>query len=308
MMMNRIPITEVRRMMAEVPGLAGVGFGLKETGGKLTQMSAWRFYVAKKLPKWRLTKSEHIPTTLLGLPTDVIQSRPTFSPSRGGLENSLEGAMIANGKGVPGTLGCWAVHETTKRSVLLSNYHVLFGKGCKRGDTIWKVQRRGVENHYEPIGKILTGKAATVSYCGADYFIDAAIAEADLIHDESSQQADPGKQGRAGKAMLGSVVSKVGAATHRTFGMIVDFCYPDQWYCELRSANAPNQLLIQPIPDGTDDEIKVFSCLGDSGAVIRDESGCVVGLLWGSNSRGEGVACHIGPVVSELGIRFGTTE
>jgi hypothetical protein len=307
-MMNRIPIREARRMMAEVPGLAGVGFGLKETGGKLTQTSAWRIYVAKKLPKWRLAQSECIPTTLLGLPTDVLASRTTFTPSRCGPENSLEGGMIANGKGVPGTLGCWAVYEATKRSVLLSNYHVLFGKGCKRGDTIWKVQRRGVEDHYEPIGKILTGKAATVSYRGTDYFIDAAIAEADVIPDEASQQADPGKQGGAGEAMLGSVVSKVGAATQRTFGMIVDFCYPDQWYCELRSANAPNQLLIQPIPDGTDDEIKVFSRLGDSGAVIRDESGCVVGLLWGSNARGEGVACHIGPVASELGIRFGTTE
>ena len=306
MMMNHIPIGEVRRMLAEVPGLAGVGFGLKETGGKLTQTSAWRIYVAKKLPKWRLPQSERIPTTLLGLPTDVLESGPMFTPSRGGPENSLEGAMIANGKGVPGTLGCWAVYEATKQPVLLSNYHVLFGRGCKRGDTIWKVQRRGAEDHYEPIGKILTGKAATVSYRGTDYFIDAAIAEADVLHDDATQQADT--VGGAGEAMLGSVVSKVGAATQRTFGTIVDFCYPDQWYCELRSANAPNQLLIQPIPDGTDDEIKVFSRLGDSGAVIRDESGCVVGLLWESNARGEGVACHIGPVVSELGIRFGTTE
>jgi hypothetical protein len=296
-------------MVAEVPGLAGVGFGLKETAGKLTQTSAWRIYVMKKLPHRQLPQSERIPNTLLGLATDVLESRPTFTPSRGGLENSLEGAMIANGKGVPGTLGCWAVHEATGRSVLLSNYHVLFGKGCQPGDMIWKLQRRGVEDQYEPIGKILTGKAATVSYRGTDYFIDAAIAEGDVLHDEASQQLDPEKRtAGTGEAMLGSLVSKVGAATRRTFGMIVDFCYPDQWYCDMRSANAPNQILIQPISDGAGDEIKVFSRLGDSGAVIRDGSGGVVGLLWGSNARGEGVACHIGPVVSELGIRFRTTE
>src|SRR6266542_2305467 len=174
---SSIQLREVRRMLANVPGLLGVGCGLKETAGKLTPETAWRVYVTKKKPRGCLQLNGRIPHSLLGLPTDVIEREPTLVSSCEGLLDSSDGTMIANKKGVPGTLGCWARYVATGQLVLLSNYHVLFGKKCKQGDTIWRVHRWGAEYDYQSIGKNLVGKASTITFRGIDYFIDAAIGE-----------------------------------------------------------------------------------------------------------------------------------
>lgn len=332
--MHGVPaeLNEVRRRLANVCGFLGVGFGLKETAGKPTSQLAWRVYVAKKIPKTRLTPGQRIPPILLGFPTDVVRRQLTFATScvpgelpvevsaRTSGEVPVEGAMIANKKGVPGTLGCWARHALTGEAVLLTNYHVLFGKRCRAGDVIWRVrpsnqnadhQRAAhlngghLDDDFLKIGTSLMGKAATVKFHGASYFIDAAIGGGDGFGDKADAQAAGASCSGAGEAKLGSHVSKTGAATQRTSGTIVDVCYPDRWHFDLESAAAPNQILIQPDPNTSGGILEPFSRVGDSGAVIRDETGLVVGLLWGSNARGEGIACHIGPVVSDLGIRLG---
>ena len=214
--------------------------------------------------------------------------------------------MIANQKGVPGTLGCWASRTVTGEPVLLSNYHVLFGKRCRLGDVIWRVRPGHPKNDFQPIARSLLGKAGSVKFRGADYFIDAAIGSRDESAAARDEESATDSWPAAADAVLGSLVSKAGAATGRTAGTIVDVCYPDRWHYDLESAAAPNQLLIQPELDAAGEKSEAFSRMGDSGAVIRDGASCVVGLLWGSNSRGEGIACHIGPVVSELGIRLRT--
>lgn len=300
-------LAEVRGALPSVFGFAGAGFGLKETAGKRQQQLAWRIYVSRKVPRKRLPQAGLVPPMLLGLPTDVIERKPTFATSA--YLGAIEGAMIANRKGVPGTLGCWAWLAGTGEPVLLSNYHVLFGKRCQPGDVIWRVRHQRSRNHFKSIGKSLAGKAATVSYRGSGYFIDAAIGAGDnSARAEGSADDLPVPCSGAGNAILGSLVSKRGAATQQTFGTIVDICYPDQWHYDLEAAAAPNQLLIQPESQGPDQRTEAFSGVGDSGAVIREDSGRVVGLLWGSNARGEGVACHIGPVMKELGIRFEPPE
>lgn len=296
---NSANLEEVRRRLAGVRGVTGVGFGLKETAGKRIPLLAWRIYLTEKLPRKQLSPGGLVPSWLLGLPTDVIQRESTLASSN--KQDAFEGAMIANQKGVPGTLGCWAWSEVTGEPVLLSNYHVLFGKRGQPGDVIWRVRLGHPKNDFQPIARSLLGKAGNIKFLGTDYFIDAAIGIRDgsveATYNESTTESRPA----AADAVVGSLVSKCGAATGCTVGRIVDVCYPDRWHYDLESAAAPNQLLIQPESDG---KSKAFSGVGDSGAVIRDAASRIVGLLWGSNARGEGIACHIGPVLKGLGIRL----
>jgi hypothetical protein len=304
--MHRRPanLEEVRRRLAGVRGVTGVGFGLKETAGKRIHLLAWRIYVTEKLPRKLLSPGGLVPSWLLGFPTDVVRRESTFASSFSNKQDAFEGAMIANQKGVPGTLGCWAWSAVTGEPVLLSNYHVLFGKRGRPGDVIWRVRPGHPRNDFQPIARSLLGKAGNIKFRGTDYFIDAAIGvrdgSADAICEESTTESRPA----AADAVVGSVVSKCGAATGCTVGRIVDVCYPDRWHYDLESAAAPNQLLIQPESGGNVEKSGAFSRMGDSGAVIRDGASRIVGLLWGSNARGEGIACHIGAVLNGLGIRL----
>jgi hypothetical protein len=50
------------------------------------------------------------------------------------------------------------------------------------------------------------------------------------------------------------------------------------------------------------DQNKVFSADGDSGAVVVDAANKAIGLLWGTNVRGEGIACPIAPVLYAMNI------
>jgi hypothetical protein len=245
-----------------------------------------------------------IPPVLFGFPTDVVQHEPTHMTAMPRGAAADEGMMIANRRGVPGTLGCWAQHTVTGEAVLLSNYHVLFGKRSLPGDVIWRVCPNQVKNDFEKIGTSRAGKAGTVKFRGCEYFIDAAIGDGSASGAEECASLPPHSRPGSDEAELDSVVSKTGAATQRTFGRVVDICYPDRWHFDLQSANAPNQILIQPELEEKEPKVAPFSREGDSGAVVRNASGQVVGLLWGSNARGEGVACHIGPVLRELCIRL----
>jgi hypothetical protein len=294
-------IEEARRRLAGVRGFAGVGFGLKETAGKRIPLLAWRVYVAEKLPPKLLAPGKLVPTWLLGFPTDVVHRESTFASSFSNKQGASEGAMIANQRGVPGTLGCWAWSAVTGEPVLLSNYHVLFGKRGRRGDVIWRVRPGHPKNDFQPIARSLLGKAGSIKFRGTDYFIDAAIGVRDGSVDATCKESTTESRSAAADAVVGSLVSKCGAATGCTVGRIVDVCYPDRWHYDLESAAAPNQLLIQP---ESDSKSEAFSRMGDSGAVIRDGASRIVGLLWGSNARGEGIACHIGPVLSGLAIRL----
>ena len=77
----------------------------------------------------------------------------------------------------------------------------------------------------------------------------------------------------------------------------MDVSYPDFAYIAGKSLQAPNQLLVAPL-----ESTSRFSESGDSGALIVDEENSPVGLLWGSNANGEGVACHLAPVLTALDV------
>ncbi|MBA3315743.1 MAG: hypothetical protein H0T47_20960 [Planctomycetaceae bacterium] len=277
--------------LTHVPGFAGLGIGLRETSGRITTEPAWRVYVHRKKARRSLAPRERVAERLFDLPTDVIEAALTRCASSSDVP--FEGAAIANDCGVPGSLGCMAWLRRTDEPVLLSCYHVLFGRRCRRGSAIWSV---GFEATPRLIARVLSGKAGIVVGLDPPTFVDAgtgALADASIC---AGAPADA-----TAHAAAGDSVTKHGAATGLTHGVVIDIAYPDLWYWEYRSENAPRQILIRSTSWD-----RPFSRTGDSGAVVRNERG-LLGLLWGTTARGEGVASPINAVARALGLRFANT-
>lgn len=286
-------------------GVLGVGYGLKETNGEVTSIPAWRVYVRSKTALSQLSAADRVPVSIAGIATDVV-ARSMTSQSAGSVTTGIGyGSRIANSRGVPGTLGCLAHTLQDRRPVFLSNWHVLFGNGAEKSGQVWLVDETDGTRRFSGIGRSLYGKIGTVRLDGEDYYVDCAVGS--FLPPERRKRR-PGQRAWARASMVtghdtakpGYRVTKTGAATGITSGIVVDTNYPDFVWIEGRAYSAPGQLLVQPIKG-----CKAFSDEGDSGAVITNTANKVVGLLWGTNCRGEGIACPIGPVLNSLNIVLG---
>ncbi len=125
------------------PNLLGIGVGHKEVGGKFTSDLAVKFFVRAKRAERRLSKSELLPKTINGVPTDVVQLAPLrasgnltqrFRPALGG----CSGCVVTDFN-YTGTLGVgmrgW--DSLAGRSYVLSNNHVLANENRARiGDSV----------------------------------------------------------------------------------------------------------------------------------------------------------------------------
>src|SRR6202034_3487128 len=100
-----------------------------------------------------------------------------------------------------------------------------------------------------------------------------------------------------GVARAGDLVTKMGAGTGTTAGVVVAVDHADTAVVGSRRCPAPRQLLVRPLAGRT-----AFAAAGDSGAVIFTRERKAVGLIWGANVRGEAVACPIGPVLQTMNI------
>ena len=196
------------------------------------------------------------------------------------------GARITSSTGVPGTLGCLAYTLHDEQPVLLSTWHVLFGNGAKEGDAVWLVNEADGERTYSPLGRSLYGKLGRVRFGDEEHYIDCAV---------SSYLIGPGDSFLEGHdtPRVGDRVTKTGAATGTTAGIIIAVDSSEQVG---QRAFGPNQILIKPVDNGA------FAAEGDSGSIIVSDSKKAVGLLWGTNTRGEGVACPIAPVLHAMNI------
>ena len=210
------------------------------------------------------------------------------------------GARIANSRGVPGTLGCIAYTLHDGRPVLLSTWHVLFGNDAREESAVWLLDEFGDGHRFSGIGKTLYGKIGTLQFAGEDYYVDCAVASCTQVTPVLANQTRTALTTVVAgyeAARLGSVVTKTGAATGVTRGTVVDVRYSDSTFVKGSAYSKPRQMLVRPL-EGHD----VFSAEGDSGALIVDASNKAVGLLWGTNVRGEGVACPIAPVLYAMNI------
>lgn len=135
--------------LGRIPGVAGVGFGLKEVGGVVTDERAFRVYVVEKKPEAEVPDDEVLPREFGGVPVDVLVVREfqeihcedmtQHHPLIGGISIS---SFKPSGPNYPsGTLGFFATLNGVsgpKNVVLVSNEHVIMANTPAVGDTIYQ--------------------------------------------------------------------------------------------------------------------------------------------------------------------------
>jgi hypothetical protein len=189
-----------------------------------------------------------------------------------------------------GTIGGVVSDRATGQPLLLGCHHVVDGGP---NGVIWQPGPCGERGcACNAVGRVVRGRRSVVRWRDHWHYIDAAVAALD----EDVEWTCPTEAG-VGQAAEGLRVYKVGAGTGMTRGVIVDQRHVERVRVGALEVDVPNQVLIRPLPAHAR-----FCGEGDSGALVRDEDGRVVGLHWGANAAGEGVACAIEPVLDELGV------
>ncbi|MFJ3841925.1 hypothetical protein ACWGHM_10390 [Streptomyces sp. NPDC054904] len=132
-----------------IPGVVGVGFGLKEVRERTTERRALRVYVRDKKPLSDIPADEVLPTEFEGFPVDVLVVREIrelhcedvdqHDPLIGGI--TITGFKNIGGSFAAGTLGFFATLNGApgpKNVVLVSNHHVLMAGAAAKGDTVYQ--------------------------------------------------------------------------------------------------------------------------------------------------------------------------
>jgi hypothetical protein len=201
----------------------------------------------------------------------------------------MTAARIANVRGVPGTLGAIARTLHDGQPVLLSTWHVLFGHGAPDDGEVWLVDDGARQG--PAVGHVLYGKLGIVQLEGESYHVDCAVASCRIPPESGSPVR--------GHDVVhpGDIVTKTGAATGTTTGLVVSVEASESVRIAGRSHDTARQILVRPL-----DGAAPFSAEGDSGALLVNASGKAVGLLWGATGGGEGIACPIAPVLYAMNI------
>ncbi len=213
-----------------------------------------------------------------------------------------EALQVASAQGVPGTAGALAQDATGTR-YLLTNHHVAYGGGAEACQPIWALPTdRDADAGAEivRVGTTHAGLIGRVTFAGAAMFVDCALvrlADESRFPDWLRRQLARDWPAATAKAGPGLLVRKLGSGTGSTEGTLVDVAYPDTPFIGGRSFTATGQLLVDPLnPE------RNFSAAGDSGSALLDEAGRVIGLIWGTNHSGQGIASPIAPVLDCLGV------
>jgi hypothetical protein len=204
------------------------------------------------------------------------------------------GARIANARGVPGTLGCLAFTLHDQCLVLLTTHHLLFDHAGREDEPVWLAAGGSSGRPFLRVGQSLYGRSRIVRLDGDERYIDCAIASVSSGVALAAGLSTATVEHDIARA--GDAVTKAGAATGTTAGVVVDVSYPGHVTTNGRERSAPGQLLIRSLHGGA------FAAEGDSGAVVVNSRHQAVGLLWGVNCRGDGVACHMNAVLKTLNI------
>jgi len=199
-----------------------------------------------------------------------------------------------NSKGVPGTLGCVARALHTGRPVLLSTWHVLFGNHAAPDSPVYLHQSG---HHFSGIGKTLYGRLGNVRYAGQNYYVDCGVASYQAPVTDSTGEDGASSLAGSGCIPPGSRVTKTGAASGVTHGIVVDVNYSEAIFVDGRKCVAERQFLVR-----SSDGCAPFAVEGDSGALVVDASNCAVGLLWGTKTNGEAVVTPIAPVLFAMNV------
>lgn len=311
------PSLRVAEAVASAPqNVHAVGVGRKVVEGVVTDVLSVRFYVVQKLAQSLLAPESRIPETIDSVPTDVIESAPSFI-ARGLTPCSFDrrrkqrpapaGISVAHRDVTAGTIACYC--RSTRdaegdETFLLSNNHVLANLDeAQVGDDVLQpgpadggtaaADRFAVLHRSEPI--VMDSMTANA--------VDAAIAR---VLDTEAFDASICSIGRVGGTLPATEemrVRKHGRSTGLTEGVVADVSYDA---LVGMSHLDPNLIAL------FDDQIRIdvaspypaFELGGDSGSLVVTGSGPhAVGLYFAGPPSGDyGVANPIDSVLSALGI------
>lgn len=213
------------------------------------------------------------------------------------------GLPLSARPGLVGTLGAIARDRNDGTALALGTSHVLCPGGAG-GTPVWQPGPCGQKGcDCNRVGFASRSRCGVVVHGGHRYFIDCAIArlDADVLWDSS---VGGQRINGVGRARAGVRVWKLGAGSGQTAGIILDDRHEEVTRVADSYRPIPNQLLIQPLPGAAGGD--KFSTAGDSGAVMLDEEGRALGLLWGASPGGYALACPIEPVLEALAIDLET--
>lgn len=294
------------------PGVTGVDVGYKYVGGNLTDDLAIRVMVERK--KTSVPQDQKVPSAIDGVKTDVIERtfflhaprnrRPvdeidlqtdngTYDPLMGGV--SIGPVRPIDGQIWAGTLGAIVHDNKSGTPLLLSNFHVLaIDQDARTGDAI--AQPSLVDGGRDPQSVVgaLERTALTATVDGALATLQGRSYSAGIV--------DIGAITGTGEATPGMAVRKRGRTTGVTYGIIdgislsVTLPYP--------GGVGPKTLTdqIDVRPDSARNA--QFADHGDSGAVLVDDNGKIIGLHFAGSNDGHGVANPIADVLSALDVRI----
>jgi hypothetical protein len=326
-----------------IPGVTHVSVGLKQKAGRATDQLCIRVYVREKRDPRDIPAAELIPAEIDGIATDVNTigtfefqiDNTRYRPIHGGAQitNRIIDINPA-GTGTQqslGTLGCIALDNTDNAEVMLSNWHVFTANSGRAGDNVFQPAPTSLpplELGHLPLRPTDdTDKIGVIRRTRVNNRVDAGIATIDVsscchccgIH-YSNEISGLSVAGRPpGNTILGDepavagmTVFKVGQATLRTEGVVIEANYPSfSIERDGTSYSFTGQIAIQNV-----DPAVAFSDHGDSGSVIVNLNNKIVGLLFASGTNvpppsGAGaplpfvsLANHIADVLSELNIRI----
>src|SRR6266567_5848928 len=290
------------------PGVTGVDVGYKEVGGQRTEQVSIRVHVAQKTDN--VPDDQRVPAEIEGVATDVLERRYepqvlaqqviTVAPQadtthyatlQGGI--SMGPSRTINGFIFAGTLGAIVIDNATNQHAALTNFHV----ACV--DSTFSIGDRMVQPSRIDTGVVPTDEFGSLARETLSANVDGAVISIDSGRSSQCQVADIGLVRGTTTATLGMPVRKRGRTTLLTYGSVdglalsVNIDYGDG----IGVRTLTNQISIAA--DTTRNPL--FSDHGDSGSVIVNDSGFVVGLLFAGAGTST-VANQIAAVLSELNI------
>ena len=289
------------RLLA-LPGVHAVGVGAKQVEGRRTEDVAIAVFVEHKRPLAEVPANERIPEEIEGVKTDVIEmpvpqtiqvpgqlfsanreDTKKYRPIRGGTQCEREGQG-------QGTFGCLFTMPSDPKTVIAATCHHVIYDNCS--DKANKEQVGQAEGSTSS-SNCCTDVVGTVLAAVCDSEVDIALVKLNAGEEWLAEVQEVGPIAATHFVETAEAnppnaypVQKRGRTTSRTGGVIAHTAVSG-------TINNPgggvhrtytNGMRIQPNLDPEHPSAMVdFSLGGDSGAAVLNESGYVVGILFGGS-------------------------
>jgi hypothetical protein len=277
-------------MVMGIPGVRGVDVGLREDNGVITDEIILRVLVADlaNIPPG-------IPPDISGIPVSIIERNPEVEVDLTRYSPLVGGSSISN-RLTSGTLGGIARENNTGELRGVTNQHVLGSDGV---DEIFQPELTTLPPPAaDRIGTLIRTSFPTTPSVLPPFkpigFTDAACFS--IGRAAAAEVEDIGPVLGSAVAQLNDRVMKRGKTTLLTHGIVTGIgAYENR-----------GSVLVNQIEVTVDSNLSPqWSASGDSGSlVIKESTGEVVGLHWGSDSGIFGYASDIETTAAELGISF----